>query len=127
MAKEGKKLTQPRQDPAETDVIVEGSGNVFADLGLPDAEGLLLKGKLTLQLHHRILDLGLTQTQAAKQLGISQPEVCRLMKGRFTGFSAERLIALLNALEMDVEIVVRPRPPKPVSRQGKVRVVGVTT
>ena len=111
MAKAGKKVTQPRQDSAETDVIVEGSGNVFADLGLPEAEGLLLKGKLTLQLHHRIQDLGLTQTQAAKQLGISQPEVCRLMKGRFTGFSAERLIALLNALEMDVEIVVRPRTP----------------
>ena len=127
MAKAGKKLTQSRPDPADTDTIVEGSGNVFADLGLPDAEGLLLKGKLILQLHHRIQDLGLTQTQAAKQLGISQPEVCRLMKGRFTGFSAERLIALLNALEMDVEIVVRPRPPKPVSRRGKVRVVGVTT
>ena len=127
MAKAEKKLTQPRQDSTETDIIVEGSGNVFADLGLPDAEGLLLKGKLTLQLHHRIQDLGLTQTQAAKQLGISQPEVCRLMKGRFTGFSAERLITLLNALEMDVEIVVRPRPPKPVSRRGKVRVVGVTT
>jgi len=71
--------------------------------------------------------LGLTQTQAAKQLGISQPEVCRLMKGRFTGFSAERLIALLNALEMDVEIVVRPRPPKQVSHRGQVRVVGVAT
>jgi len=127
MAKEGKKLIQPQQNPIETDTLVEGSDNVFADLGLPDAEGLLLKGKLTLQLHHRIQNLGLTQTQAAKQLGISQPEVCRLMKGRFTGFSAERLIALLNALEMDVEIVVRPRPPKQVSHRGQVRVVGVAT
>ena len=127
MAKEEKKLIQPQQDPIETDTIVEGSGNVFADLGLQDAEGLLLKGKLTLQLHHRIQDLGLTQVKAAKQLGISQPEVCRLMKGRFTGFSAERLIALLNALEMDVEIVVRPRPPKQVSHRSQVRVVGMTT
>ena len=60
---------------------MEGNGNVFADLDLPDAEGLLLKGKLTLQLHHRIQDLRLTQTQAAQQLDISQPEVRRLMKG----------------------------------------------
>ena len=126
MAKAEKKLIQSRQDPAEGDTIVEGSGNVFADLDLPDAEGLLLKGKLTLQLHHRIQDLGLTQTQAAKQLDISQPEVCRLMKGRFTGFSAERLIALLNALEMDVEIVVRPRPQKQAARRGRVRVVEAT-
>lgn len=123
----GKKLIQSQQNPTETDTIVEGSDNVFADLGLPDAEGLLLKGKLTLQLHHRIQSLGLTQTQAAKQLGISQPEVCRLMKGRFTGFSAERLIALLNALELDVEIVVRPRPSKQASPRGQVRVVGVAT
>lgn len=126
MAKTGKKLTQLGPHPAETDTIVAGSDNVFADLGLPDAEGLLLKGKLTLQLHHRIQDLGLTQTQAAQRLGISQPEVCRLMKGRFTGFSAERLIALLNALEMDVEIVVRPRPPKPAAPRGRVRVVETT-
>jgi predicted XRE-type DNA-binding protein len=126
MAK-GKKLIQPQQNPIEKDTIVEGSDNVFADLGLPDAEGLLFKGKLTLQLHHRIQSLGLTQTQAAKQLGISQPEVCRLLKGRFTGFSAERLIALLNALEMDVEIVVRPRPPKQVPSRGQVQVVGVAT
>ena len=126
MAKTEKKLIQSRQDPPEADPIVEGSGNVFADLDLPDAEGLLLKGKLTLQLHHRVQDLGLTQTQAAKQLDISQPEVCRLMKGRFTGFSAERLIALLNALEMDVEIVVRPRPQKQAARRGRVRVVEAT-
>ena len=87
--------------------MVQGNGNVFADLGLPDAEELLLKGNLTLQLHHCIMDLGLTQVQAAKRLGISQPEVCQLLKGRFTGFSAERLIGLLNALELDVEILVR--------------------
>jgi predicted XRE-type DNA-binding protein len=103
--------------------VVEGSANVFADLDLPDAEGLLLKGKLTLQLHHRIQDLELTQAQAAERLGISQPEVCRLIKGRFAGFSAERLIALLNALEMDVEIVVRPRPQTQAARRGRVRVV----
>ena len=60
------------------------------------------KGKLTLPLHQRIQELGLSQTQAARRLGISQPEVCRLMQGRFTGFSAERLIALLTALEDDV-------------------------
>lgn len=123
MAKNGKKLTVRRPDRLE-EAVVEGSGNVFADLELPDAEGLLLKGKLTLQLYHRIKDLGLTQVQAARRLGISQPEVCRLMQGRFTGFSAERLIALLTALEMEVEIVVRPRPrQRKAAGRGKVRVV----
>ena len=124
MAKEGRKMTSRRQTVEEEIAVVQGSGNVFADLGLPDAEELLLKGNLTLQLHHRIKDLGLTQVQAAKRLGISQPEVCRLLKGRFMGFSVERLIGLLNALEMDVEIVVRPRPPqKQAAGRGRARVV----
>jgi predicted XRE-type DNA-binding protein len=123
VAKNGRKVSVRRQDPAGEEVV-EGSDNVFADLGLPDAAELLLKGKLTLQLHHRIKELGLTQVQAARRLGISQPEVCRLLKGRFTGFSAERLIGLLNALELDVEIVIRPRSPqKRAVRRGRVRVV----
>jgi predicted XRE-type DNA-binding protein len=124
MAKKGRKMSPRRQTAEEETAVVQGSGNVFADLGLPDAEELLLKGNLTLQLHHRIEDLGLTQVQAAKRLGISQPEVCRLRKGRFTGFSVERLIGLLNALEMDVEIVVRPcSPRKQPAGRGRARVV----
>lgn len=127
MAKKSRKMTPRSQSAAEEIAeiaVVEGSGNVFADLGLPDAEGLLLKGDLTLQLHHRIKDLGLTQVQAAKRLRISQPEVCRLLKGRFTGFSAERLIGLLKALEMDVEIVIRPRSrQKQAAPRGRVRLV----
>lgn len=127
MAKTSRKLTPRPQDAADEITVVEGSGNVFADLGLPDAAGLLLKADLTLQLHHRIKDLGLTQVQAAKRLGISQPEVCRLLKGRFTGFSAERLIGLLNALEMEVEIVVRPRSrQKKAAPRSRVRLVAAT-
>lgn len=124
MAKESRKMSSRRKRAEEEITVVQGSSNVFADLGLPDAEELLLKANLTLQLHHRIKDLGLTQVQAAKRLGISQPEVCRLLKGRFTGFSIERLIGLLNALEMDVEIVVRPRlPRKQPPGRGRARVV----
>jgi predicted XRE-type DNA-binding protein len=90
--------------------VTEGSGNVFADLGMPDAEGELVKAQLTFQIGKRIKALGLTQTAAAGRLGISQPDVSRLMKRRPTGFSTDRLLALLTALDIEVDIVLRPAP-----------------
>lgn len=94
--------------------VIEGSGNVFADLGLPNPERLQIKAELTHQLRERILALGLTQAQAGKRLGIKQPDVSKLMAGRFTGFSMDRLLTLLGALDVDVDIVLRPRK----KRQG---------
>ncbi len=88
--------------------VTESSGNIFADLGLPDANELPMKAELTRQLYNRIKSLGLTQVEAAGRLGLEQPDVSKLMQGRFTGFSADRLISLLNALYIDVEIVLRP-------------------
>ncbi len=85
--------------------VIEGSGNVFADLDLDDAEELQMKGELTRQIYHRIQALGLTQREAGKRLGLKQPEVSKLMKGRFTDFPTDRLLALLKALEVDVDIV----------------------
>ena len=93
---------------SKNDTIVEGSGNVFADLGMPDAANELVKAQLTFQIAKRIKALGLTQTAAAARLGISQPDVSRLMKRRPTGFSTDRLLALLTALDIDVDIVLRP-------------------
>jgi len=93
--------------------IAIGSGNVFADLGLPDAPAELVKAQLTRRLSKRIKALGLTQTAAAKQLGVSQPDVSRLMKSRPTGFSTDRLLAMLTALDPDVDVVVRPADPAP--------------
>jgi predicted XRE-type DNA-binding protein len=88
--------------------VTESSGNVFADLGLPDAEAELVKAQLTFQIAKRIKELGLTQTAAAARLGLSQPDVSRLMRRRPTGFSTDRLLALLTGLDMDVDIVLRP-------------------
>jgi predicted XRE-type DNA-binding protein len=89
------------------ETIIEGVGNVFDDLGMPEAAAELVKAQLTFQIAKRIKALGLTQTAAAARLGISQPDVSRLMKRRPTGFSTDRLLALLTALDIDVDIVLR--------------------
>ena len=102
--------------------VVEGSGNVFADLDLANADELQMKAELTRQLYNRIMTLGLSQVQAATQLGLKQPDVSKLMHGRFTGFSIDRLITLLTALEIDVDIVLRPHSENS-SHRGMVRVV----
>jgi predicted XRE-type DNA-binding protein len=88
--------------------IERGSGNVFADLGLPNAEQELLKARLTLQIYHLIKRRGLTQAQAGKILGIQQPHVSALMRNRSGTFSVGRLLEFLTALGQDVEITVKP-------------------
>jgi predicted XRE-type DNA-binding protein len=103
-------------------LVVEGSGNVFADLDLPSAADLQTKAELTRQLYQRIKALGLSQVKAAKTLGLKQPDVSKLMNGRFTGFSVERLLELLNALAVDVDIVLRPRSTRGGHR-GNVKVL----
>jgi predicted XRE-type DNA-binding protein len=89
--------------------IRASSGNVFADLGLRNAADLPIQAELTRLIYLRIKEVGLTQAQAAARLGLKQPDVSKLMNGRHTGFSAERLFRLLNALGQDVQIVVRNR------------------
>lgn len=88
--------------------IERGSGNVFADLGLPDAEQELLKAHLTLQLHKIIKERDLTQAEAGKILGIKQPHVSALMRNRSGTFSVGRLMEFLTALGQDVEITIKP-------------------
>jgi predicted XRE-type DNA-binding protein len=72
--------------------ITKGSGNIFADLGLPNPEQELLKAQLTLQIYRIIKDRGLTQAQAGEILGIKQPHVSALMRNRSGSFSVGRLI-----------------------------------
>lgn len=86
------------------------SGNVFADLGRPQPEEALAKARLAYEIEQCIRGRGLTQADAAKMLGIDQPKVSALRNGRLGGFSVERLIRFLNALDRDVEIVVSPTP-----------------
>jgi predicted XRE-type DNA-binding protein len=88
--------------------VTEGSGNVFADLGLPNPEQELLKAQLTLQIYTILKDSGMTQTEIAKILGVQQPQVSLLMRNRAGNFSVGRLMEFLTALRQDVEITVRP-------------------
>jgi predicted XRE-type DNA-binding protein len=102
--------------------IKDGSGNVFADLDLPDADDLLVKAELTLQIQTLIRGRGLTQAAAARLLGLAQPDVSQLMRLRHTGFSTERLLRLLRRLGHDVDIVLKPARSRRRAL-GKVRVV----
>ena len=86
-----------------------GSGNIFADLGLPNAEEHLLKASLVVQLHRFIKARKLTQVAAAKLIGIKQPDLSNILRGHYQGFSLERLMRMLTAFNQDVEITVRPR------------------
>jgi len=88
--------------------ITESTGNVFADLALPNPEQELLKAQLTLQIYRMVKQRGLTHTQAAKVLGVKGPQVSLLMGNRSGTFSVGRLIDFLAALGQDVEITVRP-------------------
>jgi predicted XRE-type DNA-binding protein len=88
--------------------VTKSNGNVFADLGLANPEQELMKARLTLQIYRIIRDRNLTQTEAAKVLGIKQPHVSLLMRNRAGSFSVGRLMEFLTALGQDVEVSVRP-------------------
>lgn len=86
-----------------------GSGNVFADLGFPDAEERTTKVALAVEILRILKERGLTQATAAKLLGVNQPKVSALVNYRLEGFSVERLMTFLTALGRDVDITIRPR------------------
>jgi predicted XRE-type DNA-binding protein len=88
--------------------IQKGSGNVFADLGLPNPEQEQVKAELTLRIYRIIKERNLTQAEAGKILGIKQPHVSSLMRNRSGNFSVGRLMEFLTALGQDVEITVKP-------------------
>jgi predicted XRE-type DNA-binding protein len=88
--------------------VEKGSGNIFADLGLPDAETHFLKAQIVSEIYRLANGRKLTQAQAGKLMGISQPEVSRLFKGNFREYSIDRLMGFLTAFDRDVEIVVKP-------------------
>jgi predicted XRE-type DNA-binding protein len=88
---------------ARTDHTRSG-GNVFADLGLPDADERMLKVQLAVQIRRFIEEKGWTQTEAAEAVGLDQPKVSHLLRGRLAGFSVDRLISILNRLGHSVEV-----------------------
>jgi predicted XRE-type DNA-binding protein len=85
-----------------------GSGNVFADLGLADAEKLKIKTGLVIEISKAMKNHGLTQQAAAKRKGISQPKVSDMMRGDFSNLSERKLMDCLTRLGYDIEIKVRP-------------------
>jgi predicted XRE-type DNA-binding protein len=85
-----------------------GSGNVFVDIGLPNAEEHLIKAHLVLKIDRIMKDRGLRQVEAARLFGVKQPDVSKMLRGDFRQFSVERLMRFLVALGQDVEIVVKP-------------------
>lgn len=85
------------------------SGNVFADLGLADADEHLIKAGLMVKIDRTIRQRRLTQAGGAQLMGVHQPKVSAMLAGQFRGYSVERLMRFLVALGHDVEIVVKPR------------------
>ena len=98
--------------------VYEGSGNVFADLGLPNPEERLLKANIVSELHRLIKQRGLTQVKAAKLIGIHQPDLSLLLRGDFDDYSVERLMKMLTAFEQDIEIVMKPN--RRVGKPGRI-------
>jgi predicted XRE-type DNA-binding protein len=106
-------------DPHEP--ITRGTGNVFADLGFPDAPERQAKLRLAYALNQLLAGRKLPQAEAAKVLGVTQPKVSALQNYKLAGFSVERLMNLLTALDQDVEIVIRRKPRS--RKTGRISVV----
>lgn len=90
--------------------VQTGKGSVYADLGYADAEEMVVKAQLVTKIAEIIKKKGLTQTQAAGRLGLTQPMLSNILRGRFRGMSERRLMDCLTKLGRDVQIVVKVAP-----------------
>ena len=106
------------------EIVLAGSGNVFADLGFPDAEERQTKVRLAFAINQILGRRRLSQTEAAQKLGINQPKISALANYKLDGFSVERLMHFLNALDRDVEIVIREKPRS--RRDARIRVIAAS-
>ncbi|MGA2887796.1 MAG: helix-turn-helix transcriptional regulator [Terracidiphilus sp.] len=88
--------------------VENSSGNVFADLGLPDAEQLKIKSGLAIEITRAVRRLDLTQEEAGRRMGISQAKVSGLLRGDFSNLSERKLMECLNRLGYDIEIKLTP-------------------
>ncbi|GAB4126951.1 MAG: hypothetical protein Fur0036_13750 [Fimbriimonadaceae bacterium] len=119
VARKSPKLAKPAEKSDDLSVYY-GSGNVFADLGLENPEELLAKARMASLIHDIIEARELTQAQAAELMGIDQPKVSKIIRGRLSEFSIEWLMARVLALGLDVEIVIHTSTPK--ADTGTIRV-----
>jgi len=116
------KAAKRKRKIANTSKVELGSDNVFADIGLEDAEELLLKAKLVTRMSQLIEKKGLTQAEIAKRTGLDQPKVSRLLRGQLSGFSADRLFAILNRLGHSVEVRISARERAPEKSHTRVMI-----
>jgi predicted XRE-type DNA-binding protein len=99
--------------------VERGSGNVFVDLGFPNPDIALAKAELVQRIRELIAERKLTQVRAGQLLGLDQPKVSALVRGRVAGYSIDRLFRFLNALGQQVEISVRPADPRATSAKRR--------
>ena len=105
-----RKARRKTESQDKEQAVHKASDNIFADLGRPDADELLAKAELARTIRQLIVARNLTQVAAAAVLGVAQPDISNLHRGRLSGFSMERLYRFLNSLGQDVRIVVQPKP-----------------
>jgi predicted XRE-type DNA-binding protein len=103
-------------------IIEQGSGNVFADLGYPDAEEHFAKSKLVLAIANALKARNMTQAEAAALMGLDQPKVSKLLRGHHRGYSSDRLLKILNLLGQNVIITIVSCPPAKEPRLGHISV-----
>jgi len=104
---------------AKKSTITQSSGNIFADLGLENSQEHHTKAHLVILISKMIEAQNLTQGQAAVKIGLRQPDVSKLLRGKFEGFSLERLLNFVRALGSDIEIKIKPSKPK---QEGRIHV-----
>ncbi|HEY3136405.1 MAG TPA: helix-turn-helix transcriptional regulator [Blastocatellia bacterium] len=117
-----RRTTNSKNLRARREEIELGSGNVFADIGLPDADQRLLKARLATKIAELIEQKGWTQVQTAERVGLDQPKVSHLLRGRLTGFSADRLFAILNRLGHNVEVRISAKERSPAKTHTRVMI-----
>lgn len=117
-----KKPPRDNEEQVNEMPVIAGSGNVFADLGVPNPDEELTKTQLAAGIRQVIKRRRLTQVAAASLMGIEQPKVSALLNGRLGSFSSERLMRLLTALGQDVEITGKAKPRN--RAHGRIRVAG---
>jgi len=116
------KAIKTRKSKANTKKVEASSGSVFADLGFQDAEERLLKAKLATKIAQLIERKGWTQAQTAQRTALDQPKVSRLLRGQLSGFSADRLFAVLNRLGHSVEVRISAKERAPEKSHTRVMI-----
>jgi predicted XRE-type DNA-binding protein len=102
--------------------VQKGNDNIFADLGFEDADERLLKAKLATKIAQLVEKKGLTQAQTAERIALDQPKVSRLLRGQLSGFSADRLFAILNRLGHSVEVRISAKERAPENSHTRVMI-----